>query len=135
MSEEALEPVELDWGRLEHLAETGSEAFAQADPYPHAVIDDFLALEDAERVLAEFSGRQGWNHYHHYNEKKLALTDIRQMGPHTQRVFGALQSERFVEFVARLSGLEGLISDPDLDGAGLHEVMRGGFLNLHTDFL
>ena len=28
----------------------------------------------------------------------------------------------------------GVIADPDLDGAGLHQIVRGGFLNVHTDF-
>lgn len=126
----------LDFDALERNASQRRAEFASAKPFPHVVIDDFLPPATARRVLSEFEDTsRGWDHYHHYNEKKLALTDIRQMGPHTQRTFGALQSERFVEFVARLSGLGGLISDPDLDGAGLHEIMRGGFLNLHTDFL
>jgi Rps23 Pro-64 3,4-dihydroxylase Tpa1-like proline 4-hydroxylase len=27
------------------------------------------------------------------------------------------------------------LADPHLDGAGLHETLPGGFLNVHTDFL
>ena len=127
--------IELDYERLDALAEQRCAAFRSADPYPFTVIDDFLPVEDAEKLLAEFEATQsGWNHYHHYNEKKLALTDIRQMGAHTQRVFAALQHERFVEFLMRLTGIDSLIADPDLDGAGLHEIVRGGFLNVHTDF-
>jgi hypothetical protein len=41
------------------------------------------------------------------------------------------------EFVARLSELTGIpdpISDPGLEGGGLHQSGRGGFLNVHTDF-
>lgn len=127
--------VELDYERLEALAEERREAFRSADPFPFTVIDDFLPEADARRVLEEFpETRAGWNHYHHYNEKKLALTDIEQMQPHTQAVFRALQEPRFVAFLERLTGIEGLISDPDLDGAGMHQIVPGGFLNVHTDF-
>ena len=105
--------VELDYERLDALAEERREAFATAEPYPFTVIDDFLPAEDAEQTLAEFEATEsGWNHYHHYNEKKLALTDIRQMGAHTQQVFHALEAREFVDFVETLTGIEGLISDP-----------------------
>ncbi len=128
--------VELDYRRLDALARDQKGEFARAEPFAHVVIDDFLPQADAENVLAEFAVTEsGWNHYHHYNEKKLALTDLSQMGPHTQRVFDALQDERFVAFLGELTGIDGLISDPDLDGAGMHQIVPGGFLNMHTDFM
>ncbi|MBW2280777.1 MAG: 2OG-Fe(II) oxygenase [Deltaproteobacteria bacterium] len=128
--------VELDYARLEAFARDRKGEFASADPFPHVVIDDFLPPDDAEKVLAEFAVTEsGWNHYHHYNEKKLALTDVSRMGPHTQQVFAALQDDRFVAFLAALTGIDALISDPDLDGAGMHQIVPGGFLNVHTDFL
>lgn len=126
----------LDFDRLDRLARERRAAFAAAEPYPHVVIDDFLPAEAAERALADFAeSADGWKHYHHYNEKKLALTDVSRMGPEARALIEALQSRRFVDFVEALTGVEGLIADPDLDGAGLHKIMPGGFLNVHTDFL
>ncbi|MDJ0949917.1 MAG: 2OG-Fe(II) oxygenase family protein [Alphaproteobacteria bacterium] len=126
----------LNFERLDGIAESRAAEFASAEPYPHVVIDDFLPASVAEEVWAEFAvTKHGWTHYHHYNEKKLALTDTAKMGPATRDVFDALMSDRFVGFVQRLTGIEGLISDPDLDGAGMHQIMPGGFLNVHTDFL
>ena len=37
-------------------------------------------------------------------------------------------------FLERLSGIEGLIADPHLDGGGLHQIERGGRLAVHADF-
>jgi Rps23 Pro-64 3,4-dihydroxylase Tpa1-like proline 4-hydroxylase len=126
----------VDLERLERIAEEQRPAFAAADPFPHVVIDDFLPVEIACAVHAEFERTErGWKHYQHYNERKAALTDVAQMQPATQQVFEALQSERFVGAIERLTGLDDLLSDPDLDGAGLHRSLRGGFLNLHVDFL
>jgi Rps23 Pro-64 3,4-dihydroxylase Tpa1-like proline 4-hydroxylase len=126
----------LDYERLNRLAEKLRNDFASAQPFPHVVIDDFLPEETAEAVLAEFSETQeGWKHYHHYNERKLALTDLDQMRPHSRKVLEELQSQRLIDFIAKLSGLEGLLSDPQLEGAGMHMVQPGGYLNIHTDFL
>lgn len=126
----------IDLEGLAGIAELRHDEFVSADPYPYIVIDDFLPEEVAEEVLKEFDVvSEGWNHYHHYNEKKMGLTDVSKMGPVTQMVFATLQSRPFVEVIGKLTGIENLISDPELDGAGLHETRRGGFLNVHTDFL
>ena len=126
----------IDFERLEQIAASERSRFAEADPYPHVVIDDFLPVETARAVCADFERpREGWKHYKHYNERKFALTDVTQMPPASRELFAALQSERFVRIVETLTGLGELRSDPDLDGAGMHRASRGGFLNLHVDFL
>ncbi|HEY8155852.1 MAG TPA: 2OG-Fe(II) oxygenase [Myxococcota bacterium] len=134
VSQPAAEP--LDFGRLEALAESLRDEFRGARPFPHVVIEEFLPQATADRVRAEFEEtREGWDLYHHYNENKLAVSSLDPLGPHTRALFDALQSRRFVDLVERLTGIEDLVSDPDLDGAGLHKIEPGGFLNVHTDFL
>ena len=127
----------LEFERLNRLAAELHDGFRVARPYPHVVIDDFLPAEVAEALAEEFAqiSEESWKHYHHYNERKLALTDLDRMPPTTQRVVEALQSEPAVDVMAKLSGIDALISDPSLEGAGMHLVQRGGFLNVHTDFL
>jgi len=126
----------LDFERLEALAPRLSDEFRAARPFPHVVIEDFLPPEAADRVRAEFDEtREGWDLYRHYNENKLAVSSLDPLGPHTRALFEALQSRRFVDFVESVTGIEDLLSDPDLDGAGLHQIEPGGFLNVHTDFL
>lgn len=126
----------LDTARLDQLARERAAEFATAAPFPHVVIDEFLAPDVAEACSQDFSAAErGWKHYHHYNERKLALTDLTKMPPRTRALFEDLQGDAFVDFVSRLSGIDDLISDPDLEGAGMHLVRPGGFLNVHTDFL
>lgn len=45
-----------------------------------------------------------------------------------------LSSPRFVRFLSTLTGIPGLFLDRSLEGSGLHQSRRGGFLNIHTDF-
>jgi Rps23 Pro-64 3,4-dihydroxylase Tpa1-like proline 4-hydroxylase len=126
----------IDFERLQRVAEQQHDTYASAEPFPHIVIDDFLPPDVAEALLRDFeSTHEGWKHYNHYNERKLALTDQSRMPTHTQRVIEALQSKDTTTFVGTLSGISDLIPDPDLEGAGMHLVKRDGFLNIHTDFL
>jgi Rps23 Pro-64 3,4-dihydroxylase Tpa1-like proline 4-hydroxylase len=37
-------------------------------------------------------------------------------------------------FLQELTGIEGLIPDPYFIGGGLHQIMPGGFLEVHADF-
>ncbi len=136
LAAEALVDTLLDFARLDEIAKCESASFATAKPFPHIVIDDFLTPATAETVLGEFTSTQvGWDYYHHYNEKKQALTHVAGMGQTTQDLVACLHSRRFLSFMERLTGIDGLLADPDLDGAGLHKTLAGGFLNMHTDFL
>ena len=126
----------IDLTRFERITMERHPDFARAQPYPHTVIDDFLPVDVANQILDEFTKtNEGWNNYRHYNEDKKGLSKIERMGPITQKVFGDLQSAPFIALVGKLSGIGDLIPDPDLDGGGMHEIKRGGFLNVHTDFL
>lgn len=126
----------LDFDRLSQLAKQHRADFESAEPFPHVVLDDFLSPEIAESVVPEFADHEsGWAHYHHYNQRKMAITQLEGMGPNNRRLVEALQSEAFVRFVEEITGLEGLIADPHLDGAGMHKTLPGGHLNMHTDFL
>jgi Rps23 Pro-64 3,4-dihydroxylase Tpa1-like proline 4-hydroxylase len=55
-------------------------------------------------------------------------------GAVTRQLLLELNSARFVDFVQTVCGIDGLIPDPWLFGAGLHQVESGGFLEIHADF-
>jgi len=126
----------LDPMPLDRIAGEYRGPFRSAHPYPHVVIDDFLPAALAADISAEFSlVEDQWKHYSHFNERKLALTDASRMPSQTQQLFADLQSREFLDFVGSLTGIEALIPDPELEGAGMHMTRPGGFLNIHTDFL
>ncbi len=41
---------------------------------------------------------------------------------------------RFLNWLEDLTGEEGLIPDPYLNGGGIHSITRGGYLKIHADF-
>ena len=128
----------LDIDRLSREADSQADSFTNAEPYPHIVIDNFLSEEACDALLEEFempSESGGWGHYVHYNERKLGATQLDRMGPQTQAIVAALSAQEFLDWLEKITGIDALIPDPDLDGGGLHKIERGGFLNVHVDFL
>jgi hypothetical protein len=127
----------LEADRLSALAERWGEQYRRALPFPHVVIDDFLPEEVLDRVLAEFPGPDGirWKLYTDQGHtQKLATDRPELMGPFTRHLFNEFNSSVMVEFLERLTGIDGLVPDPHLAGGGLHQIEPGGFLHVHADF-
>ena len=56
------------------------------------------------------------------------------MGDATLQLLTELNSGAFIEFLEALTGIRGLVPDPHFEGGGLHQIVRGGHLNIHVDF-
>ena len=126
----------FDRDALLALAEEKREAYAAGHPYPHIVMDDFLPPDVLDSVLAEFPKPQQaeWETFDSPLERKLASNDDSAMGEATRHVLAELNSGPFIDFLERLTGIEGLIPDPHFVGGGLHQIERGGHLKVHADF-
>ncbi|MBB4382487.1 2OG-Fe(II) oxygenase [Bradyrhizobium sp. SBR1B] len=109
-------------------------------PFPHIAIDGFFDDSVIQKVLAEYPGEfdSSWNRTFldagTYEEQKLGLDRLDDFPPYIQQFVNALNSRVFVEFLERLTGIDGLIPDPYLMGGGLHMIPRGGRLAIHADF-
>jgi Rps23 Pro-64 3,4-dihydroxylase Tpa1-like proline 4-hydroxylase len=123
-------------GRLEALAAKHGAEYASAEPFPHAVIDDFLPEEIVTRVVAEFpSSRQvKWIHFDDMEEKKLAFPEAESMPSPVRDLLLFLNSRPVLHFLEELTGIRRLIPDPYFVGGGLHQIAPGGFLGVHADF-
>lgn len=130
----------LDLERLQAIARERREAYAAAEPFPHTVIDGLFDDAVLERVAREFS-----------TESPKSITESlpghvsgkRSVRDHLDRVcwtpfvrffVSQLNSMFYLSFLRELTGIPDLISDPYLDGAGLHETLPGGWLDVHADF-
>ncbi len=132
LSREAIFPYSKWLGQITSL----QKQYREAQPYAHIVLDDFLQPETLEKALSEFPDIQsgGWIHYVHFNEKKFGKNKLEALPPTPQAIIQELNSKPFVEFLTALTGIQNLFSDNSLEGGGLHQSKRGGFLNIHADF-
>lgn len=121
---------------LMKYAEEQHENYISADPFPSIYFDDFFNEEFLDKVLAEFPslGNKDDIKYENPNEIKLASRGERKFGPYTKLLMHFLNSEPFLLFLSKLSGIDTLISDPYFEGGGCHEIKPGGLLKIHADF-
>ena len=126
----------LDPDYLNELATKHCEAYAQAKPFPHIVMDNFLPESILDEILAEFPkpGDIDWKKFNKPAEKKLASTSELQMGKAIRFLLYQLNSSVFINFLEKLTGIDGIIPDPHFEGGGLHQTEKGGFLKIHADF-
>ena len=126
----------LDYDYLNDLAEKNCQSYAQAQPFPHIVMDNFLPEGVLDQILEEFPkpGEINWKKFDAAAEKKLASTSVLQMGEATRFLLYQLNSSMFVRFLEKLTGISGIIPDPHFQGGGLHQIEKGGFLKMHVDF-
>jgi hypothetical protein len=110
--------------------------YVAARPFPHIAVDGLFDEATLEGVLVEFPTPDEipWQRFDNPTEKKLGYSYKTPLGPRLQRFLYEMSSPPVLEFLERLTGIDGLIPDPYLGGAGPHQILRGGFLKVHADF-
>ena len=113
-----------------------AKQYAGSKPLPHILIRGFLHADIANTIAEDFPSAQSqaWIQYKHPNERKLGLTRREVFPRALGEIVDELNSSKFVSWLSQLTGIPELVADPSLEGGGLHQSTRGGFLNLHTDF-
>jgi hypothetical protein len=124
-----------DWSWRPLVAELANQ-YRENRPFPHIHLTDFLDADVACAIAEEFpaADTQAWTQYKHHNENKLGMAKRELFPPLLRAVADELNTPEFVAWLSELTGVPGLIADPSLEGGGLHQSGRGGFLNVHTDF-
>lgn len=143
LPEPGFEPL-FDYERLMRIAREQAADYQQASPFPHIVIDNFIPAELVERILAVFpdlKARKG------QTPDAVVLDDGTSPQPHKRwlsnqigvdmllkQVYWEMNSADFLRFLEKLTGIEQLIPDPHLNGAGVHDTKKDGLLMIHADF-
>ena len=136
-------PFIFDDSHLQTLAEAHKATYHHQEPFPHAVLDDFLPSAVADALLARFPPPHSpfwfdWQTGDTTNQpRKQGLRHIKRLegaDPFLFIVLFAFNSYPFIHFLETLTGIDGLISDPHYQGGGLHQILPGGKLRIHADF-
>jgi Rps23 Pro-64 3,4-dihydroxylase Tpa1-like proline 4-hydroxylase len=112
------------------------QKYHAAEPFHHLAIDYFLPLEFIESILAAFPDKSQASVSH----TKAHQLHKRGYRPHMlgnnpcRHYLSLFNTPPVLPFLEEVTGIEGLIPDPYFVGGGLHEIERGGKLNVHADF-
>lgn len=131
----------VDFSRITDLFISKHGEYTGNQPFPHVVIDDFLPESTIQRLLEQYpldQDRKEWidstPNLSEVQTEKRHLRDVLAMPKAYREVIWELSSSHFLDALTKLSGIRRLISDPELQGAGIHQISRGGFLKVHADF-
>lgn len=132
----------FDYEALNQKVLTWSEQYNLADPFPHISIDQFADDRKLHNVLQDFPkpGDLKWWSYDNNFEKKLAFDKVHELHYSIKHILCEMNSAPFLEFLEKLTGIQGLVSDPHYIGGGLHQIpgpspgKAGGKLDIHADF-
>jgi len=126
----------LPYERMREIAESKSEEYASALPYPNIMIDHFFDDWVLDSVLSEFPSPsdKNWDRHDIPEEVKLQSRHERFIPLFTRQFLYALNSASFLKFLEDLTGIQKLIGDPQFEGGGLHQIPSGGKLAIHADF-
>ncbi len=110
--------------------------YLRNEPFPHIHLEGFLKPAVARRVLEEFPDptSPAWREYKHFNENKLGMTRRDLFPSAVGALIDEFNSPQFVLWLSKLTCIPGLMADPSLEGGGMHQSTRNGFLNIHADF-
>jgi hypothetical protein len=114
-----------------------SAEFAAARPFPHVELRDTLVAEQRTCLIEAFPTPtwEGWHRYGDaYQQGKMICNQIEAIPASLVELIHELQSPTMLAYLEQLTGIEGLIPDPHLEGGGLHLSGPGGILAPHTDF-
>ena len=108
------------------VADSNKINYANANPFPHIEFKDFFNNDFLDKILNDFpdlSKKQDSEEYKNINEIKFANNDYEKFPEKIKIFFDFLNSNIFLDFLQKLTSInEKLISDPELNGGGLHEI-------------
>ena len=120
---------ELDLMRLR-------DEFLAAKPTPHIFIDGMWDDEFLDGIATEVDSFTHWAGEKDFfgSREKRRQADWESLPSNTHAFISYLNQPLILRLIEFLSNEDGLISDPYLEGGGIHSTGQDGFLKLHADF-
>lgn len=106
------------------------------DPFDHWILDNFIDIDLAKKLSAEFMDydNPNWFCYNNPLEHKKTSNNWYYFPSNTYQFISYLNSPEFIEYISLTTGIKKLSPDIGLHGAGWHIHGNGGKLNVHFDY-
>lgn len=117
-----------------------AEMFHSAKPFPHLVMrPGFFCGKMLQGCLDAWPSSNGlprnrWLRYENSLEQKLAIHTIATIPEPLANLIRELNTPHYLRMFSSWTGINGLQADPELRGAGLHQMNAGDWLQIHGDY-
>ncbi|MGB1018404.1 MAG: 2OG-Fe(II) oxygenase [Chitinophagales bacterium] len=125
-----INPKYIDDAKIEELR----HSFANAPHCKHIILDDFFTEETANLLFEHFPPFESLNVIRKsLNENKREDYNFEEWNPIFQKVRETLASEEWSKILSEITGIDGLFTNFDSLGQGVHQGAQGSYLDVHID--
>ena len=97
------------------------------------VVDDLLSKEDANELYRAFPDASMMKEKKTLREYKMIDAQMNKHNPLLEEITYAIQGDKIIEFISKITGIEELEADSNLYAGGLSRMEKGQYLNPHLD--
>jgi Rps23 Pro-64 3,4-dihydroxylase Tpa1-like proline 4-hydroxylase len=112
--------------------------YKTSKPFNFSVIDNFLMEDQIVKSLADVKQLETSKADYKFFDGNWELNKYAfqtNLGINLISLFEYLVGNEFINYLEKLTGITGIIrNDLKLKGAGVHRILKDGFLKVHTDF-
>lgn len=129
----------MEFINMEYLRQSEPVIQAEFDshtPFRFVTIENFLYPGKADELLANYpSVTEGnWEGTTYVHQRNKFQRSKFEEGSIFDRFFKETNSDEFIIWLEKISGIKDLKGDPALFGGGLHQSIKGAFLDVHLDY-
>jgi Rps23 Pro-64 3,4-dihydroxylase Tpa1-like proline 4-hydroxylase len=127
----------IDFERLEKELVALKENFNSKKPFRYLCFENFFKTEMAEEILSHYPSIEDgkWDGTTYLDQKNKFQKTKFEENSTLDNVFKELNSTKFLKWLNELTDIEEeLIGDEELFGGGLHQSIKGAYLNVHVDY-
>jgi len=110
--------------------------FLKSKPFPHIFIDNMWNNDFLDKITLEVISFEDWAGEKDFfgSKKKKWQNNWDQLPYNSNKFLAFLNQSLFINILEFITNESGLISDPHLEGGGIHSTGNDGFLKFHIDF-
>jgi Rps23 Pro-64 3,4-dihydroxylase Tpa1-like proline 4-hydroxylase len=100
------------------------------------MFEGFFKSDAAESIYGSYPTIQDgkWDGTTYVDQKNKFQKTSFEPSSVFNKVFTELNSEAFLRWLEKITGIDDLLGDAELFGGGLHQSIAGAFLNVHVDY-
>lgn len=126
----------IDLHSLNHRLPELQSKFATQKPFRFIHIPLFFSPDAAEKIHAAIPATKtgNWDNTTYINQVNKYTLNKFEKDSLLQKTFDELNGNEFRNWLEKLTGINHLLADETLFGAGLHQSTKGALLNVHVDY-
>ncbi|MDH4088855.1 MAG: 2OG-Fe(II) oxygenase [Cyclobacteriaceae bacterium] len=126
----------INFESLQKGADTIRRDYDSKTPFHYTMFEGFFTPQAAELIYDEYPAIQDgkWDGTTYIDQKNKFQKTTFEPNSILENAMSELNSDPFLHWLEKISGIDNLKADMELFGGGLHQSIAGAFLNVHVDY-